>query len=73
MIDSAIKFNDFQRGQQLIQPKPKVIPIQMGAGIEQKSFVVKIATDEENDMARNCQDKLNGTLHAFQPIRIKWY
>ena len=47
VIDSAIKFNDFERGQQLLQPKQKVMPIPMGKSIQQKIYVVHIVPDED--------------------------
>lgn len=53
VIVLAIKSNDFERGQQLLQPKPKVILIPMGTGIQQNFFVVQVAPDEDVRIKRS--------------------
>ena len=72
VIDSAIKFNDFERGQQLLQPKPKVMPtIPMGTSIQQKIYVVHIVPDKgvRSKSSGICYETHIST-HCWQLLKI---
>ena len=71
VIDSAIKFNDFERGQQLLQPKPKVMPIPMGTSIQKKIYVVHIVPDKDvRSKSSGICYETHITTHCWQLLKI---